>query len=189
MTRFSIRNEGLAWPEVLFILAIALMIASILIPAILEISNRQKSSAAYSDMKVLISAAKRLNQEYRIWPSHEASPRGDVRYGDVRSNGSVMNVLMAMDGVGNEQHRVNPAQINFIEQAEGLSSRLNLNEKGELVDPWGQPYQIVFDSNYDNVCSIEDSLYGSVIGQGVVIWSKGPDRKSDTSDDLLSWKL
>jgi len=171
------------------VLALVLMLASILIPFMLEIRNRQRSAAAYSDMKIVMSAAMRLNQEYRVWPSYDAPPRGDVRYGDSRSNASVMNILQAVDGVGNEQHRVNPTRINFIEQVSKQATRLSFNERNELVDPWGQPYQMVFDSNYDNICSIDGSIHGSVIGQGVVIWSKGPDRNSDTEDDLLSWRL
>jgi len=189
MTRFLIRKDGLAWPEVLLVLALVLMMASIFIPVMLEIRNRQRSAAVYSDMKILISAAMRLNQEYRVWPSYDASPRGDVHYGDTRSNASVLNILQAVDGVGNEQHQANPSRINFIEQVSKQASPLKFNEKRELVDPWGEPYQMVFDSNYDNICSMEGSIYGSVIGQGVVIWSKGPDRKSESDDDLLSWKL
>lgn len=176
-------------PEVLLILAAVLLVVSILAPAYIDISNRRKSVAAYSDMKVLISAAKQMNQEYRVWPSFEAPAEGDVRYGSDRSNASVVNTLLAINAVGNEGHKSNPTRINFVEVASGQPISLRLNEKGEFIDPWGSPYQIVFDSNYDNVCTIDNSIYERVIGEGVVVWSCGPDRKSDTRDDLLSWKL
>lgn len=186
----SNQNAGLAWPEVLFVLALLLMLASVVIPALLEIRNTRKSAKAYSHMKILISASKRFNQEYRVWPSHDAPERKDVRYGEIKSNSAVLNILGAVEGTGNEHHTANPARIDFIQQAmEQNPISLNHNERGEAVDPWGSPYQIVYDSNYDNICTLEDSSYGSVIGEGVAVWSKGPDRKSDTDDDLLSWRL
>ena len=36
-------------------------------------------------------------------------------------------------------------------------------------------------------CNVENSIYGRLIGQGLALWSCGPDRRSDTPDDILAW--
>ncbi len=142
---------------------------------------------AYSDIRVLISAASRFNNEYRLWPVYNPPLKGDVRYGDRNPNSAIYRILSATEGEGNEMHRANPVRINFIQLAAGETSQLRFNNVGEIIDPWGSPYQIVFDSNYDSICSMDDSIYGPIVGEGVVIWSKGADLVSGTEDDLKSW--
>lgn len=72
-------------------------------------------------------------------------------------------------------------------------------------DPWGNPYIITFDLNYDNIC--QDGFYYPLTKGAnpmlphvsVMIWSFGPDGKVNTSrsvgqnggenkDNILSWK-
>jgi len=181
-------RAGISWPEILFVLSLFLITASVIVPVWLDSQQRLRSVQSYSDIRLLIEASSSFNREYRLWPVHDAPARGDARYGDRIANAGVMRILMAIDGPGNPGHRNNPNQIDFLELASADSTTLRLNDLGEVIDPWGNPYQMVFDSNYDNICTIANSIHGSVMGEGVAIWSKGADRKSDTSDDLLSWK-
>jgi type II secretory pathway pseudopilin PulG len=181
-------NAGLSWPEVLFVISVLLIFASIIVPAALSLRNRNGSVRAYADMRILISAANRYNSEYRLWPVFNPPAQGDARYGDRISNAGVFRILSAEDGEGNENHRSNPSRINFVDLVADGAQRPPLNKDGELVDPWGSPYQMVFDSDYNSICSMENSRYGQIIGEGFIIWSKGPDRRTHTEDDLVSWK-
>jgi hypothetical protein len=59
----------------------------------------------------------------------------------------------------------NPRHIKFISEAAGL----NVNESGELVDPWGTPY-----------------FFHQISGSEMEIHSAGPDKIMWTQDDIVS---
>ncbi len=58
----------------------------------------------------------------------------------------------------------NPKHINFLNSEDGV----RINEKGELIDPWGTPY-----------------FFHQLSGTEMEIHSAGPDRIMWTSDDLV----
>lgn len=58
----------------------------------------------------------------------------------------------------------NPKHINFLNPEDGM----RINEKGELIDPWGTPY-----------------FFHQLSGTDMEIHSAGPDRIMWTSDDLV----
>ncbi len=184
-------KAGLARAEVLFLLSVALLMVSLGAPLGIEWRNHQHTKRVYRELRVLVSAADQYNREYRLWPAPDASGRGDIRLGLSRGNGDVIRVLLGEDGAGNEAHRGNPAKLNFfaLVNAPEAASTLRRNKNGDVLDPWGRPYQMVFDTDYDSICTIPESSYSAVIGEGVVIWSMGPDRRPDTIDDLRSWTL
>jgi hypothetical protein len=59
----------------------------------------------------------------------------------------------------------NPKQVNFIQADAGM----RINEKGELVDPWGTPY-----------------FFHQLSGRETEIRSAGPDKIMWTADDLVT---
>jgi hypothetical protein len=59
----------------------------------------------------------------------------------------------------------NPRHVNFLDQQAGM----RLNEKGELVDPWGVPF-----------------FFHQLSAQEMEIRSAGPDRRMWTDDDLVT---
>jgi len=180
--------RGVSRPEILLILSIVLGVLSLLVPALLDLRIRRDTRTAYRDIRLLIAAAQGFNREYRLWPVVEPPVKGDARFGWREPNARVIRVLGAVAGDGNEGHRGNPAQVDFLaEGGEGMA-RLRLSPTGEALDPWGQPYQMVFDSNYDSVCTVDNNPIGPVVGAGVIIWSYGPDKRPDTDDDVRSWR-
>ena len=58
----------------------------------------------------------------------------------------------------------NPRQTNFLKEEEGQ----RVNEKGELIDPWGTPY-----------------FFHALSGKEMEIHSAGPDGVMWTADDLV----
>lgn len=188
MNDVSRSRDGLSYPEILFILSVLLVFLSLALPAYITVRDTYRSRIAYAELRILFSAARQFNQEYRTWPSYKAPERGDVRYGDKLSNAFVMHVLQAVDAEGNAGHKENPQRIDFIRMVGNAAPSLRFREDGAVIDPWGKPYQFIFDANYDNACSIPNSLHGSVLGTGVAVWSGGPDGKPDSRDDLLSWR-
>jgi type II secretory pathway pseudopilin PulG len=184
----SCGRAGLAWPEVLFVLSVLLLAASLIIPAALELDARRRSKMAYAEMRTLLESVRRYNLEYRVWPLPRLPDRGDARFGFIEANAGVMRILLAQPGEGNTLGRANPNGIDFVALIGGTDAPVRLDDRGEVIDPWGNPYQIVLDANYDNVVTVPDSGYGSVPGAGVVVWSYGPDGRPETLDDLTSWR-
>ena len=173
--------------EWLVLLGVLLFLLSSLGPGWWAWHRHQRLGMVHVDLRVLDEAAQRFNREYGVWPGGGENAAKDRRFGRELSNAQVLNVLRAVEGPGNPQHRGNDQQIVFIEVELHRPGWSGLDESGAFLDPWGTPYQMVFDSNFDNVCEVENSIYGRLIGQGLALWSCGPDRRSDTADDILAW--
>jgi len=163
------------------------MLISSVFPGVWAWKRRERLKMAQLDLRVLVEAVERYHREYGVWPGALESMLTDVRFGRGESNAQVLNTLRAEEGTGNPQHRGNEQQLVFLEVEPAGAGVSGLDARGAFLDPWGSEYQMVFDSNYDNVCEVEKSMYGRLIGQGHAIWSCGPDRQSDTPDDLLTW--
>lgn len=143
---------------------------------------------ARHDIAALQRAIVRYHREYGNWPAATDDLNLDVRFGGRRSNAEVIRVLRSEEGPGNPNYELNPQRMIFIEIEPHKKGVSGITPDGDFLDPWGMPYQIALDSNYDNIVEVNNSIYGRVHGVGVLIWSFGPDRKSETRDDLLSWQ-
>lgn len=146
-----------------------------------------RQQMVYRDLSRLIRAGESFFREYGIWPTPHSGQYGDFRYGRDFPNAFVINILRSVPGDGNAGHSVNSRRIVYLEASPCTPGVSGLNEAGSLLDPWGHPYQIVLDTDLDNSCQIENSIYGAMPGYGMVAWSCGPDRISDTEDDICSW--
>jgi hypothetical protein len=182
-------RAGLSRPEITFFLGLAVVTATLAITATLRLWQRQRQALARMDIEEVIAACRRFHREYGAWPTAQGGDEGDLRVGGPISNSWVLNVLRAVDGPGNEGHRVNKQRMVFLEAQPLRPGRPGLNEVGELLDPWGAQYQLVLDTDHDNVCEVRDSVYGRIIGEGMIMWSCGPDKTSDTPDDIRSWQI
>ena len=181
------KKAFLSKPELVFVLALVLIAFSLVLPTITYIRQRFMLDVADSDLDVLQDACQRFYAEYGVWPTAYPGEVGDVRYGKLLPNYEVMNALRAVDGQGNDGHSVNPRRVVFLDVRRAGNRTSGLNERGDFVDPWGIQYQIVLDSDLNNVCDVKDSIYNRVPNHGMIAWSCGPDRKSETSDDILFW--
>jgi prepilin-type N-terminal cleavage/methylation domain-containing protein len=143
--------------------------------------------------------------------------------GVVSNNCDVIAILMDYtnypNGSGwtiNTNYQKNPQQTLFLSAKVGGTYNTNAVVGPDLVyrDPWGNPYVISMDLNYNEQC--EDAFYGlpavSVGGLNglvlqpdgnyayhgkVMVWSAGPDKKIDPTtaadkgvnkDNVLSWQ-
>ena len=136
------------------------------------------------------------------------------------NNSEVIPILMDITTTTvtavNVNHQKNPQRTLFLAAKMGSTYNTNGVVGPDLVyrDPWGNPYVISMDLNYDDVC--EDAFYElpAVSGGGlnglisqpdgnyaahskVMVWSAGPDKKIDPAsaantgfnkDNILSWQ-
>lgn len=185
-----VARGGWARAETLFVAGLALVVLSILGPGWMHLRHRQRLAMARSDLRAMIEAGSRYYREYGTWPCRRAPEMGDARFG--RSppyNREVLNVLRSVSGSGNPEYELNEQRMVFLEVEGFRPGWSGLNAEGDFLDPWGQPYEVVLDSDFDNACEVANSIYGRLTGEGMAVWSSGPDRRSDTTDDLCSWKL
>ncbi len=146
---------------------------------------------------------------------------GTLVGGAVVANSEVISILMDFTnfpGGGptiNTNYVKNPQQHLFLNaHMSGDTSSPGVGTDLTYRDPWGNPYVITLDLNYDNLC--EDFFYGSpTVSAGglnglvpapdgnyayrgtVMVWSAGPDGNIDppthadqgaNKDNILSWK-
>ena len=175
-------------PEQVILVGLALIVFSVILPSIWAVRLHRREGAVRADLRALVEAGRRFSDEYGTWPGARNCGGMDCRFGREIPNREVMNVLRAVDGPGNEKHAVNPSRLAFISIQPFRPGRSGLDAHGDFLDPWGVPYQVVLDSDLNGFCHVENSIYGEGIGEGIMAWSCGPDRASDTPDDILSWK-
>jgi prepilin-type N-terminal cleavage/methylation domain-containing protein len=221
--------------ELLVVIAIIGILASLSLVVISRVREKGRIAEAKREVNALKNAITEYHSDTGRYPVSDAVVKmagtGDFTYdGTVLNNSEVIAVLMDrehyMDGTPtiNLGHLKNTKQKIYLSMP--MADSTNFPGLGpDLVfrDPWGNPYIISLDLNYDENC--RDATYcNSKVSKdngatgfngllnrsdtngasddfqyrgGVMIWSKGPDRRVDTNssanaspnrDNVLSWK-
>ena len=177
--------------ELLLLVGFVFLVCSVALPSVWAVEYQKCHTVVRADLRAMLEAADSFYSEYGHWPSPVQTEVGDLRFGRERSNAEVVEILMAEETGVTEADvgAVNEKNIVFLEISSLKAGFSGLNERAELLDPWGVPYQIVLDTDLNNRCDFKSSIYHSRIGEGISAWSVGPDGKSGTSDDILSWSI
>ena len=174
-------------PEPVFALGLALAVVSLVGSASWKVRLSRRVAHARAGARSLSWAIQRFYADYGQWPVAKACPPGDCRFGGELSNAGLLRALMAVEGEGNESHTVNPYRTPYFTAPAYAPGRSGLDHRGVFLDSWGMPFQVVLDTNLNGLCEVRDSVYDGIGPAGVLVWSCGPDRRSDTADDVLSW--
>ena len=140
------------------------------------------------------------------------------------SNAEVVAILRAQEKfrngrpTSNRNHRMNPKKVNFLNAKDVTSpTQGGVGTDGVFRDPWGSPYIVTVDANYDG--KTIDAFYGQGAVSGsdksvgltgltkvkggyqantpVMVWSLGPDglasagemaNQGVNKDNILSWQ-
>jgi prepilin-type N-terminal cleavage/methylation domain-containing protein len=208
MQKNSRRAAAFTLIELLVVIAIIAILIGLLFPAFQAVQNQARRTQAKNDLTQIVTAANAFYTEYGKYPLVTA----DTIYGP---GGTANNVLFnALRGLDAAQ---NPRQIVFISPPDvkdptnprsGIASNTtNINgipvAPGDFVDPWGTPYDIKIDGNYDNQIAnpypdTDGSAGANPLHLGVISWSLGKDQTQGTkspaspnfkgSDDVISWQ-
>lgn len=187
------RREGFTLLEILIVISIIGVLTALAIPAIQGVFARARKTEALSVIQGITNGLKQYQVDYGRFPaafgqaSEEPSPLDE--------GSAVLKVLL-----GEKAQRLNPKAERYIEPKVGKAGTGGLIGVGanySLVDPWGRPYQVIMDLNYDGRIANpdaqnEDSAISSeALAQlpvSVLVFSSGPDKKLHTHDDVVSWR-
>jgi prepilin-type N-terminal cleavage/methylation domain-containing protein len=142
--------------ELLIVIAIIGILMALLFPAVGGAMEAAKRAKAKNDLVQIAVAVKAYLTEYGKLPilssvasagEHTAWFQGDST-GD-KKNSMIIRVLAGEDADG-----LNPRKIVFLEtrpaKGTGTNAKDGVTSDFMFYDPWGTPYAIKLDSNYDN---------------------------------------
>jgi len=180
------KANGFTLVELLVVIAIVAILAAILFPAINQGIKRAEITRAKQEMNHIIAAVKAYYAEYSKMPTPDTNGYPDWTFGgkemlnrknNAKQQNVVINILRGIDAQGNANHTNNPRRIAFLDVPESsLSGRdkINLNyiqSEGYYLDPWGEPYIICLDTDYDSQTFFSDLASPPAPAQG--IWKRG----------------
>jgi prepilin-type N-terminal cleavage/methylation domain-containing protein len=215
-------HAGFTLVELLVVIAIIAILAGMLLPVLSKVKVNAQKTKAKLEAQGIATAIEGYDSAYGRFPVssgvQSAAGTGDFTYGGslfsgiyATNNSEVIATLMDYtnypNGSGatlNNGHVKNPQQTKFLNAA--MSGDPTLPGVGpDLVyrDPWGNPYVITMDLNYDE--QSKDALYdldkvshgglnGLINPDGatattdnwqyhgkVMVWSAGPDKQIDST--------
>jgi prepilin-type N-terminal cleavage/methylation domain-containing protein len=232
------RRAGFTLVELLTVIAIIGILAALLLPVLSAVKKRAQMVKAQTEMQALATAIQAYDSAYGRFPTSQNPGNGDFTYGgsvlanagftgaSTTTNSEVIAILMDLTNYPgtttptiNANYKKNPQQTIFL-TAKMSGDTFSPGVGTDLVyrDPWGNPYIISMDLNYDEMC--EDAFYGQPKISGpatppnpstglilapdgnyayrgkVMVWSAGPDGLIDpvsgfgsaNKDNVLTWK-
>ena len=211
--------------ELLVVLGIIAILVGLLFPAFKAVQNQARQTQAKNDLTQIVNAVNAYYTDYGKYPLPTGTT-GDFSYGpggnsNPPSNAELFYTLRGVNaGTMNANNAANPRIIVFISPPyvktpanprSGIATQAaTINcfavAIGDFVDPWGTPYNVEIDGDYNN--QITTNPYGNNNGAGpqpltigVIAWSVGSDGVLGTkttgcsgnniftnSDDVISWQ-
>jgi prepilin-type N-terminal cleavage/methylation domain-containing protein len=171
---------GFTLIELLVVIAIIAILAGLGFAGLQGAMESGRKAQARNDVQQIAAAIRAFELEYGRQPDSQTS--SDQWISD---NSSVVKALIG------EDEDLNPKGIRFLEvkNAKGTPPKAGVDPSSKtFYDPWGEPYFLKLNTDYDNVVE----YYGENF-VAVVVGSKGPNKQQDDpkqsgGDDLLNFK-
>ena len=184
--------------ELLVVISIIAVIMGLAFPAFQGVQNSAKRTQTKNDLVQIVTAVNAFYTEYGRYPTAATTDTAAV----VGGTGSTSRPLFdELRGVPTAT--LNTRQIVFISPPDAkdqVNAKSGIKTSdGKWYDPWGTPYVVALDADYDNEVS---NPYSSNAGaaprlrNGVIAWSLGKNltggsrdkNAGDSKDDVISWQ-
>lgn len=175
-SRLNFRCAGITLVELLVVIAIIAGLVAILIPVIFRAMERADISRAQAEMANIAAAIMAFYREYGIMPTTDTNgypdhtfmgkrPTGtDAHAGNPRAQKLIMDILRGINVTNN------PRRVVFLEVPESsmtgrdMYGNVYTPADGYYLDPWGNPYIIVMDTDFDDLIGGFANVIGGVMG-------------------------
>ena len=188
-------NRGFTLVELLVVIAIVVVLAGAGFSAGGAAIQKAKKTTCLAAATAIETAVNNFYTEYGSMPIDGTD---DTIF--VTDEAAGIDLLKTLLG---EDKTLNPRGIKFLSANEGKANKNGLiyNSSGTEVtamfDPWGGPYNVILDLNYDE--KLEDvqpkgagNKPSTLNGRRVAVWSDGADGVSASgkaADDVKTWGL
>jgi type II secretory pathway pseudopilin PulG len=189
--------------ELLVVIMIIAVLLGLAFPVYQGVQNQARKAQARNDLAQIVTAVNAYYTEYGKYPLAPAAPT-DTTYGAATTNAQFFNELRSVTATQN------PRRIVFLSPPDAKdpnNPRAGISlapvSAGQYFDPWGKPYMIRIDSDYDNQVTnpySQNAGGAPLLRSGVVAWSFGKDAVSQSTstpsdkntgtnkDDVISWQ-
>jgi prepilin-type N-terminal cleavage/methylation domain-containing protein len=165
--------------ELLTVIAIIGVLIALLFPAIKSALGKAETSKAQTAIAGLATAYKAYYTEYGRWPATTTDPSGIMS-----TTNWMVALLRGEDKSGTEgiiKYNGNPRKIRFLEMKTQDLVIDPVNNLTNFVDPWKNPYELIFDIGYSDLATNPFSPNpATFVHEGSLVWSKGPDGQDST---------
>jgi prepilin-type N-terminal cleavage/methylation domain-containing protein len=197
-------NDAFTLIELLVVITIIVILMGLLFPAFRGVQDQAKKTQAKNDLTQIVTAVNAFYTEYGRYPTG-ATTDAAATYGTAPAN---LNDALFNELRGLPSATLNTRQIAFIsppDAKDGANPRSGIGttiKTGQYFDPWGTPYNVEMDADYDNLTvnpyGNNNGAGASPLRQGIIAWSLGSDAtlgdkktsstKFTNSDDVISWQ-
>jgi prepilin-type N-terminal cleavage/methylation domain-containing protein len=202
----AIRNSPTAFTliELLVVIAIIAILIGLAFPSFQGVRDQAMRMQAKNDLIQIVTSVNAYFSEYGKYPLTPATPT-DTTYGATTTNEQLFNILRAVTLTEN------PRRIVFLSPPDAKDAnnpRAGISSApastGQYFDPWGKPYLIRLDTDYDNQVPnpyAQNAGNAPFLRSGVIAWSFGKDGLSQSTaaspanknsgpnrDDVISWQ-
>ncbi len=193
------QSKGYTLVEILVVMAIIGTLAGISVPLVNGFLNRGRVSSAAT---VASSIHTGFTDYYNDYSRYPGSSDPDSRNGGAGRDedgipfDSTEGNEIAAIAIGLDQLQ-NPKQKNYLTTLPSTDTRarpgLYYNNQPNTPDftifsPWGQPFFIQFDQNYDGEIRPSVSKNQKIVKDiPIIVWTHGPDKNLGTQDDVKTW--
>ncbi len=187
------RASGFTLLELLVVIAIIAVLAGAGFTAGSSAIQRAKRMTAMVSCRALETAVNNYFTEYGSMPVDDGSEDTELQT-DSADGVALLKVLLGSDT------DLNTRGITFLNVKEGKSDKDGLIYDGNdkttvegLYDPWGGPYYVMLDLDYDEIVKPETAAGSSstLNGRRVAVWTNGADgvdgTSGSTTDDVKTW--
>lgn len=187
------RPKGFTLVELLVVIAIIAVLASAGFAAGTAALNKARRTTCLATATAIESAVNNFYTEYGSMPKDGNSDGAPVK---TDTDTTFLKVLLGLEGTGNSV--LNTRAIKFLSAKEGKAKKNGLiystngsNVEG-LYDPWGGPYYVMLDLDYDEKITVQPAAGASTTlnGRRVAVWSNGADGVKGggkAADDVKTW--
>src|SRR6266480_5613392 len=181
--------------ELLVVIAIIGILLGLLVPSLFTIYERARKTQAKNDLTQIVNAVNAYYTDYGKYPLPTGTT-GDFIYGPAGnsnppSNSELFYTLRGVNaGTMNLNNAANPRIIVFIsppyvKNDTAGNRRSGVSSDGNYYDPYGTPYDVEIDGDYNNAISpnpytANTGAGPSPLNLGVIAWSLGKDSTRGT---------